>query len=124
MEKFTELYENLKTDRKNSPWSKQSDIKSRYGELLSEVLEIKQAIDNDDIKNLKEEFGDTLWDIMSLMIIAEDKGLFTADEVIQGAIDKMRRRKPWIFTGEKLTIDEEKRRWKEAKSKEKLSLSG
>ena len=119
MKKILELYQNLLIDRKNSPWSRQSTIESRYEELLSEVKEIKEAIDKKDINNLKEEMGDVLWDILSLMIIAEDTGLFKADESTQYAIDKMKRRKPWIFSGEKLTIEEEKVRWKIAKESEK-----
>jgi len=40
-------------------------------------------------------------------------------EVIETSIEKLKRRKPWIFTGEKLSMDEERIRWEKAKSKEK-----
>ena len=63
--------------------------------------------------------GDSLWDLMFLMVVAEEKKLFTAKEVIEGAIEKIKRRKPWIFTGEKVSLEDEERLWFIAKAKEK-----
>ena len=117
--KFDTFYDMLKLDRKNSTWSSQNTMESRYDELLGEVQEIKEAIDRNDNLNLKEELGDTLWDLLFLVVLAEEKGLFTSDDIIQSSIDKLKRRKPWIFTGEKLDIAEEHRRWMKAKEIEK-----
>ncbi len=91
----------------------------RLEELQSEVNEIRQALNNNDNENLKEEFGDALWDLTFLMVIAEEQKLFEAKEVIETVLKKFNRRKPWIFNGEQLTAEEEDRRWKEAKRKEK-----
>jgi tetrapyrrole methylase family protein / MazG family protein len=117
--KFDEFYEMLKLDRKNSAWSRTNTLESRYDELIDEIKEIRQAIDNNDPENLKEELGDGLWDLLFLVVLAEEKGLFKAEDIIQSSIDKLKRRKPWIFTGEKLDIEEERRRWKEVKLAEK-----
>lgn len=117
---FQEFYELLKLDRKNSTYSGECTFQTRHAELLSEVAEIAEALEKNDVENLREELGDAFWDLLFLFVIAEEKGLFTAKEVIQDAIDKLKRRKPWILSGKKLTRDEEVARWKETKRKEKL----
>lgn len=122
-ERFAEFYSMLALDRRNSAWSRQDTFLHRYEELLSEVKEIKESLDNKDDENFKEEVGDALWDLLFLMVMAEEKGIFTAKEVIEGAIAKLKRRKPWIFTGKKLSIDEEVKRWTEVKKLEKESNS-
>lgn len=118
-ERFDEFYQMLELDRKNSARSKLSNFDSRYEELEKEIHEIKQAIKNNDKDNLKEELGDALWDLLFLMIIAEEKEMFTSKEVIEGAMAKLKRRKPWIFEGKEIPMEEETKRWHEAKRKEK-----
>ncbi|MBU1201146.1 MAG: nucleotide pyrophosphohydrolase [Nanoarchaeota archaeon] len=118
-EKFQELYESLKIDRKNSEWSREHSMKERAEELYKEVLEIKQALENDDVKNLREELGDALWDLLFMIVIAEEQKLFSGKEVINDAMEKLKRRKPWIFTGKKLSKEEESKLWNEIKKKEK-----
>lgn len=117
--KFVELYEILKLDRRNSPWSKNNTFHSRFKELESEIEEIRNALNNEDYINLKEELGDAILDLVFLSVIAEEKKLFTLDDVLNNTIRKLRRRKPWIFTNEKVTVEEEHKRWEEAKKKEK-----
>jgi len=120
-ETFHEFLELIKLDRKNSAWARSNTIKSRFEELKSEIAEIEVAIEKDDMQNLKEELGDALLDLMTVMVIAEEKGYFKAEDAVKAIITKIKRRKPWIFSGEKLTAEQEVERWKEAKKKEKNS---
>jgi len=119
-ERFEEFYEMLRTDRQNSSYSQECTFETRQNELLKEVAELGAAIAKDDVENMREELGDALWDLLFLFILAEEKKLFTAKEVIEDAMAKLKRRKPWIFTKERLTREEEYERWQEAKRKEKL----
>ncbi|NQU98216.1 nucleotide pyrophosphohydrolase [Candidatus Woesearchaeota archaeon] len=119
-EKFQELYESLKLDRKNSEWSREHSMEDRLKELQSEVDEIKKALENDDIENLKDELGDALLDLIFMIVIAEEQGLFNGKEVIDNTVTKIKRRKPWIFNGEKVSKEEENRRWNETKKLEKV----
>ncbi|MBL7057655.1 hypothetical protein ISS09_05225 [Candidatus Woesearchaeota archaeon] len=118
-EKFQELYENLKLDRNNSSWSKENSMTDRFKELESEITEIREALEKEDYENLKDELGDALWDLLFMIIIAEEKGLFHGKEVIGGAITKLKRRKPYLFEGKKLSKEEESKMWLEVKKKEK-----
>ncbi len=116
---FEELYRSLMLDRQNSEWSREHTLSDRAEELLGEVKEVKLALENEDYDNLREELGDALWDLMFMIVIAEEKNLFLGKDVIEEALAKLRRRKPWIFTGEKVTKAEESRIWNDVKQKEK-----
>lgn len=53
--------------------------------------------------------------------IAEENGLFTMDDVIQGISDKMIRRHPHVFGGETASDPEEALdKWSDIKKKEKV----
>ena len=116
---FKELYALMELDRKRSPWSAQNTFEQRFAKLQNEVDEIKEALAKQDYENLKDEIGDALFDIMFLIVMAKEKGLFSKEDVVANSIAKINRRKPWLHTDEKITIEEEKRRWQEAKRKER-----
>lgn len=121
--KIDEFYEILKKDRIISPWSASDSFKTRFDEFSEEIKEIGEALDNNDMENLKEELGDALWDLMFLAILADEKNSFNFEDVVQSALDKIKRRKPWIFNNEKITLDEEKKRWQKIKKEEKSKIS-
>ncbi len=116
---FEELYLALKVNREKCHWASKVDIEEYSDELISEIEEVKKAVKNNDMKNLKEEVGDMLWDAIFLAIIAEEKAGFELKEALQGALDKLKRRKSWMFEGKDVTIEEARRIWREAKAKEK-----
>lgn len=119
---FETLIQALKKNRKNCPWAKEQEKEHYINYLTDEVQEIRQAIENKDIENLKEELGDALMDLLFLTIIAEEEGHFTTKEVIEGVNTKLIRRKPWVFGHETISNKEEAvRRWNEIKALEKQS---
>ncbi len=101
------------------PWANLQDVKSYVKQLTSEAEEVKAAVASNDRENLKEELGDLFWDTLMVMLIAEKEGLFRPSESLAALIEKMRRRKPFLFTGQKVTLEEAERMWAEAKAKEK-----
>lgn len=123
-ERFSELYDTVKKDRDFSPWSKNNTFKERFEELVNEVQEAREALEKNDLSNLREEIGDILWDTLFLIIIAEEEKLFTGKEVIHEVIEKFKRRKPHIFENKLVDMEEEVRIWKEAKMKEKEAKNG
>ena len=72
------------------------------------------------LKNLCEELGDELFQEMLNSQIAKEKGLFSVDDVIGGICEKMVRRHPWVFGGEKINSTEEgEALWARIKMQEK-----
>ena len=121
-EKFEELYNALKLDREKSEWSNSISLKERAEHLKSESEEVLEAIEKNDVKNLHEELGDVLWDLLGVVIIAEEQNGFDIKEVINNALVKLKRRKSWIFEGKRLTLEEEKALWPKIKENEKNIL--
>ena len=117
---FEALVEALRKSREKCPWANERKIKEHAHELVSEVNEVLVAIEKQDYKNLKEELGDLLMDLIFIGVIAEEKGLFTIKEMIDDVKQKLIRRKPWVFGNEKIKSKEEAvKRWNEVKEQEK-----
>lgn len=119
-----ESFENLvgiqKRLRKECPWDKKQDFDSLKHTVIEEAKEVVEAIDKKDYKNLKEELGDLLHNILFIASIAEEKDLFTIKEVIEGIEAKLVRRHPHIFGDEKASTPEEVVKiWKKIKEVEK-----
>lgn len=113
--KFEELYNTLTLDRQKSAWSKEQTLNTRCHELAKEVKEVQEALESSDNEHIADELGDVLWDLLSLIIIAQEKRITTIDDILQSKIDKIKRRKPWLLTEENVSVTEELRRWKEIK---------
>jgi len=106
--------------RKKCPWAKSRTIEAQLPELEDEVRELREAIEKNDVENMREELGDVLWDALFIGLIAEEKGLFTIKEAIEEASTKLKRRSPWVFGDEVVSSPEEVvKRWNEIKVEEK-----
>ena len=107
------------------PWDKHQDHKTLLKYLFSEAREVKAAIANNDIENLKEELGDVLLQIVFHSQVAAENGHFDISDVIEGLNKKLIRRHPHVFGKEELkTPDAVLRRWKEIKLEEKRAKAG
>ncbi len=101
------------------PWASLQTVQDYSKQVASEAREVMAAIERNDFENLKEELGDLFWDTLMVMLIAEKEGLFKSTEPMAALIEKMRRRKPFLFTGQKVTLADAEKMWAEAKAKEK-----
>jgi tetrapyrrole methylase family protein/MazG family protein len=79
------------------PWDREQTHKSLTKYMLEESYEVIDAINNDDIPNLKEELGDVLFQVVLHSAIAEREEEFTLDEVVNGIAEKMVYRHPHLF---------------------------
>ena len=93
---------------------------ARY--LLEEAHETVEAIESGDSEHLKEELGDLLLQVYFQVVIAEESGAFTMDDVVDGLTAKMIRRNPHIFEpreGPPPTYEELVDSWQAVKTAEK-----
>ena len=65
--------------------------------LVEEVLELDHAIGENDVPAIREELGDLLLHLAWQLVLAEELGEFTADELGRAAEAKMQRRHPHLF---------------------------
>ena len=89
MNTFDELELSVKKCRHLCPWTKNQTVLSFAEAMLSEAQETVEAARKKDIKNLREEIGDVIWDAVMTAHIAEEQGFFTVEEVFKEVVQKM-----------------------------------
>lgn len=82
--------------RARCPWDAAQTPQSLRRYLIEETHEVVDAIDADDAPMLRDELGDLLLNLAFQVVIAEETGHFTRDEVVRGLEDKMERRHPHL----------------------------
>ena len=103
------------------PWDREQTHRTICDCLVEEVAELVQAIDRDDVANLREELGDLLFHVAMHAQMAAEAGQFTFDDVAREVNEKMVRRHPHVFgDGAKLgSSDAVVTQWEQIKLKEK-----
>ena len=102
------------------PWDRAQTHASVRKNLLEETYEVAEGIDRDDAAILREELGDHIFQAVFHTVIEEERGRFTADDVITAICRKMIFRHPHIFAGEHTNGKEEALdAWESAKRQEK-----
>lgn len=79
------------------PWDAEQTHESLKRYLLEETYEVMEAIDSGSDEHLKEELGDLLLQPVFHAAIAEERGAFTMDDVLNTLADKLVRRHPHVF---------------------------
>ncbi|WP_025209589.1 nucleoside triphosphate pyrophosphohydrolase [Hippea sp. KM1] len=121
-EAFDRLVETIKRLRApdGCPWDRKQTLYSLKQNVIEEVFEFIDALDRKDIENIKEELGDMLLHVIFHAIVAEEDGLFSLDDVINGINEKLIRRHPHVFGDLKVDdADEVLRNWEKIKLSEK-----
>lgn len=102
------------------PWDQEQTFQSFRHCLVEEAREAVLAIERGDWENLEEELGDTLFNLVFLINLAEEQGHFTLEQVIAGSLEKMIRRHPHVFGDQPAaTAEEAAARFYLAKAQEK-----
>ncbi|MCK6599245.1 MAG: nucleoside triphosphate pyrophosphohydrolase [Bdellovibrionaceae bacterium] len=102
------------------PWDKEQTHESLTPFAIEEVHELVEAIESKDDAHTKEELGDVLFQVALHSQLAEERGAFTINEVIETLCSKLIRRHPHVFTDKKTTnIDEVWKNWEQIKTAEK-----
>lgn len=101
------------------PWDAEQTHESLKRYLLEECYEVLEAIDQKHDHHLCEELGDLLLQPVFHAAIAEERGAFDIDDVIDGICDKLIRRHPHVF-GDLIieTSDQQLENWEKIKTEE------
>ncbi|PIR55596.1 nucleotide pyrophosphohydrolase [Candidatus Peregrinibacteria bacterium CG10_big_fil_rev_8_21_14_0_10_36_19] len=118
-EELLELAAKLRSDT-GCPWDRKQTIASMLEHAEEEIHEVRQAIENGDHDNLKEELGDVLFQLVMIAQIAKEHEYFNMDDVIAGIHHKIISRHTWVFGDDKASTPEEALElWRLNKEKEK-----
>ena len=121
MQIFDDFMKIVREIREKCPWDSVQTHESLKKYLLEESNEVLEGIDclaqKGDSANLCEELGDVLFQVALHSVIAEEEGIFTIEDVIQGVSSKMKFRHPKIFAQEDSSLADLS--WEELKKIEK-----
>ncbi len=102
------------------PWDREQTIESMVPKLTEEAQEVEEALQKKDWKNLEEELGDVLFNIILISKIAEEEGKFDMGGVLEKIAEKLISRHTWVFgTDKAATAEEALELWMKNKAVEK-----
>ena len=123
-EAINELLKTVRTLR--SPggcnWDISQTLKTLRPYMLEEAYEVADAVDKDDMDDLKKELGDLLLHIVMAADICSEQNIFNMADVAEQITQKLIRRHPHVFDETSdLTPEQVEKQWEAIKAQEKKS---
>jgi tetrapyrrole methylase family protein/MazG family protein len=119
LEEFQETIAYLRAPE-GCPWDREQTHLSIRGNLLEETYEVLEALDRGDPKELAEELGDLLLQILLHTQIATEAGDFRMADVVSGIDEKIHRRHPHVFGEVKVDgVGQVLQNWEQIKAEER-----
>ena len=120
MKKLHKITTQLRDPKSGCPWDKEQSFESIADSTIEEAYEVVEAIENQDYESLKNELGDLLFQVSFHSLMAEERGLFTLDDVLDSITEKLIRRHPHVFSDKKINSSEDQTdEWEKIKVSEK-----
>ncbi len=118
-ERLVRIMAKLRSER-GCAWDRRQNHQSLKKYLVEETFEVVDAIEKEDMNNLREELGDLLLQIIFHARLAEEAEIFNISDVLEAINAKLIRRHPHVFGKEKTEdVAQVERNWEKIKSQEK-----
>jgi tetrapyrrole methylase family protein/MazG family protein len=107
------------------PWDRQQTHATLKTCLIEEAYEVLDAIEKGDPREMTEELGDLLLQVLFHADLAREAGIFDISDVILGIHNKLVRRHPHVFGNVKAdTPAQVLKNWARLKAQEKQTSAG
>jgi MazG family protein len=114
----------LRNRERGCPWDLEQTFATIAPYTIEEAYEVADAIERNDLGDLKDELGDVLFQVVFHARMAEEAGAFAFADVARAICDKMLRRHPHVFGGAPIAGSaEQSKRWDEIKREERAGRS-
>eukprot|EP00903_Cladosiphon_okamuranus_P003310 g3308.t1 len=114
----------LRTPETGCAWDLEQSFETIAPYTIEEAYEVNDAINRYNMKDLSDELGDLLLQVVFHAQIASDEDHFTIADVTQAICDKMIRRHPHVFGSElQRTAGEQTSAWEDIKAKERAETA-
>jgi MazG family protein len=118
--RLLEIMARLRDRERGCPWDLEQTFATIAPYTIEEAYEVADAIERNDLRELKDELGDLLFQVVFHSRLAEESGAFAFEDVARAICDKMLRRHPHVFGDQKIAgSDEQTKRWEEIKREER-----
>ena len=98
--KLLEVMRKLRDPQNGCPWDLEQDFATIAPYTIEEAYEVADAIERENMDDLRDELGDLLFQVAFHARMAEEAGFFDFEEVAKGISEKMLRRHPHVFGSE------------------------
>ena len=122
IEKLVDIMRALRDTKSGCPWDLEQDFQSLIPYTLEEAYEVADAIERNDLDDMKGELGDLLFQIVFYSQLADEQQFFNFNDVAQSISDKLIRRHPHVFAGAKVkNAEAQTKEWEKIKELERKS---
>ncbi|WP_424939772.1 nucleoside triphosphate pyrophosphohydrolase [Aliiroseovarius sp. S253] len=123
MDRLREIMRRLRDPETGCPWDIEQEFRTIAPYTIEEAYEVADAIEREAWDELKGELGDLLFQSVFHAQMAEEKGLFSFDDVADTMSDKMVARHPHVFGDENRdkSAEQQTRDWETIKAAERAA---
>ena len=121
---FGRLLDIMDTLREECPWDRKQTLETLRHLTIEETYELADAIEGNDLQEIKKELGDLMLHMVFYSKIGSEKGAFDVADVLNTVCEKLIHRHPHIYGDVEVNTEEEvKANWEAIKLKEKGTSS-
>ena len=128
IDRLLEIMARLRDKQNGCPWDIEQTFKTIAPYTVEEAYEVADAIERGDMKDLKEELGDLLLQVVFHAQMAREESIFDFNEVVNALSDKLVFRHPHVFGDASATNAEEVlvvwNKQKDAEKKHESAIDG
>ena len=99
MDELLGIMARLRDPERGCPWDRAQTFASIVPHTLEEAYEVADAIERGDMRDLRDELGDLLFQVVFYARLAGETGAFDFEAVAAGIAAKLIRRHPHVFGG-------------------------
>lgn len=120
LEKLLQIMVDLRNPQTGCPWDSKQSFASIAAYTVEEAYEVVDAIERNDMGDLKDELGDLLFQVVFHAQMAAENNQFDFSDVVASINNKLVSRHPHVFAGDETRDEEELNRdWEKYKKKER-----
>jgi len=118
--RLIDIMARLRDPKSGCPWDIEQTFRSIASYTIEEAHEVAEAIERNDMNELKDELGDLLFQVVFHSRMAEELELFAFDDVADAISDKLVRRHPHVFGDQAFdSIEDQTASWEQIKADER-----
>ncbi len=112
----------LRNPEGGCPWDLEQNFSTIVPSTLEEAYEVADAIENNDMPQLKEELGDLLFQVVFYSQLGKEADLFNFNDVVNAISHKLIHRHPHVFADKKLKDEKSiNKNWEALKAQERAA---
>ena len=118
--RLLEIMTKLRSPENGCPWDVEQTFETIAPYTIEEAYEVADAIERNDLNDLKGELGDLLLQVVFHAQMAKESAAFDFNDVVDAICQKMIERHPHVFGNAKfVTADAQNSNWEALKAEER-----